>query len=122
MCTPYQANFATKKKFTDNGQLLGDSELGNSIKRPDRAGDYRYFVYVYPIYKYVGKYSNGTKGYSETYYIQVFDMKKKKAYKPIKAASKQPEKKMSFSRTSPPKKHSGEAKKSKVYKAIKKLG
>ena len=122
MCTPYQANFATKKKFTDNGQLLGDSELGNSIKRPDRAGDYRYFVYVYPIYKYVGKYSNGTKGYSETYYIQVFDMKKKKAYKPIKAASKQPEKKMSFSRTSPPKKHSGEVKKSKVYKAIKKLG
>ena len=89
---------------------------------PQRAGDYRYFIYVYPTYNLVGTYSNGTKGYTETYYIQVFDMNKKIAYKPIKAASKRPEQKMSFSKVSPPRKHSGTVKESKVYKAIKKLG
>ena len=95
--------------------------MGNSIEKPERAGDYRYFVYVYPIYKKVGRYDKGTKAYSETYYMQVFDMKKKVKYKPIKIATAQPEKKISLG-SEIPDKHSGSVKEKKIYKAIKKLG
>ena len=116
----YNGNYATKKKFHKNGRLLTSSDLGNSIKRPERAGDYRYFVYVYPVYNRVGKYDRGTKAYSETYYMQVFDMNKKVKSKPIKIATKQPEKKISVG-SNIPDKHSGTVKESKIFKAIKKL-
>lgn len=116
----YNGNYATKKKFHKNGRLLTSSDLGNSIKRPERAGDYRYFVYVYPVYNKVGRYDKGTKAYSETYYMQVFDMNKKRKSKPIKIATKQPEKKISVG-SNIPDKHSGTVKESKIFKAIKKL-
>ena len=118
--SPYVANFATKKKYYDNGSIQTKKDLGGSIRTPERAGDYRYFVYVYPVYKYYGKYDKGTKAYSETYYIQVSDMKKKVTYKPIKVATAKPEKKISYS-GSIPKKHSGTVKEKKIEKAIKKL-
>ena len=119
--TPYEANFSTKKKYYDNGSIMTSKELDNKIKQPQRAGDYRYFVYVYPVYKYYGKYDKGTKAYTETYYIQVTDLKKKVTYKPVKVATAKPEKKVSYSGTVP-KKHSGTVKSSKIDKAIKKLG
>lgn len=118
--SPYEANYSTKKKYYDNGSIQTKKDLGNSIKTPERADDYRYFVYVYPVYKYYGKYDKGTKAYTETYYIQVSDMKKKRTYKPIKVATAKPEKKITYS-GSIPKKHSGTVKESKIYKAIKKL-
>ena len=118
--TPYEANFSTKKKYYDNGSIMTSKELDNKIKQPQRAGDYRYFVYVYPVYKYYGKYDKGTKAYTETYYIQVTDLKKKVTYKPVKVATAKPEKKVSYSGTVP-KKHSGTVKSSKIDKAIKRL-
>ena len=88
---------------------------------PERVHDYKYFVYVYPTYKYFGKYDKGTKAYTETYWVQVFDMQNKIAYKPVKAGSKRPENKIRYSGAAPAK-HAGSVSKKKIYKAIKKLG
>lgn len=121
LATPDTTMYRKKRVYHSSGRILDEDELGKSIKMPERTRDYKYFVYVYPTYKYYGKYDKGTKAYTETYYIQVSDMKKKVTYKPIKVASAKPEKKITYS-GSVPEKHSGSVKVKKIYKAIKKLG
>lgn len=118
---PDSTMYKKKRVYHYSGSVLGTTELGNSIKMPERANDFKYFVYAYPTYKYYGKYNKGTKAYTETYWVQVFDMDKKIAYKPVKIGSKKPEQKFTYSGT-PPAKHAGSVSLQKVYKAIKKLG
>ena len=118
---PDSTMYKKKRIYHSNGSVLGTTELGDSIKLPERTHDYKYFVYAYPTYKYFGKYNSGTKAYTETYWVQVFDMDKKIAYKPQKVGSKNPEQKIRYSGT-PPVKHAGSVSLNKIYKAIKKLG
>ena len=119
--TPDSTMYKKKRVYHDSGNVLDEDELGKSIKMPEKAHDYKYFVYAYPTYKYFGKYDKGTKAYTETYWVQVFDLQKKIAYKPLKIASQKPENKISYSGT-PPVKHAGTVSKKKIYKFIKKLG
>ena len=90
MSKPFTTDYKSKRAFCETGDFLTSKELGNKFKFPERAGDYELFVYVYPTYKKVGSYDKGTKAYSETYYVQVFDLQKKIASKPLKIATAQP--------------------------------
>lgn len=119
MATPDTTMYRKKRVYHSNGKILGRSELGNKIKLPEHTHDYKYFVYVYPTYKYYGKYNMGTKAYTETYWVQVFDLDKKIAYKSLKIASKKPEQKIRVSGI--PAKHAGSVNVKKIYKFIKKL-
>lgn len=119
MGTPDITMYTKKRIYHSNGKLLGSTELGNKFKLPERVNDYRYFVYAYPTYKYYGKYNMGTKAYTETYWVQVFDLDKKIAYKPLKVASKKPPLKIRVHGI--PAKYAGSVSKNKIYKFIKKL-
>ena len=118
---PGSEMFKSKRVYHYNGKILDSDILGNSIQMPQRANDYKYFVYVYPTYKYYGKYNTGTKAYTETYWVQVFDMKNKIAYKSLKIGSKKPEQRFSYVGSSP-KKHAGSVSSIKINKFIKSLG
>lgn len=111
--------YKKKRVYHSNGRVLGVRDLGYKFKLPERAHDYRYFVYAYPTYKYYGKYDKGTKAYTETYWVQVFDLKNKVAYKPLKVGSKKPEQKIRVSGI--PAKHAGSVNVRKIYRFIKKL-
>ena len=119
-CDSGASEFKKKRVFHHTGRVLDEDDLGKSFKLPERACDYRYFVYAYPTYKYYGKYDKGTKAYTETFWVQVFDMNKKIAYKPIKVGSQKPEQKFGYSGAVPDK-HAGTVSSKKIIKKIKQL-
>ena len=113
-------DFRKKRAYHSTGRVVDEDDLGTSFKLPERAGDYKYFVYAYPTYKYYGKYDKGTKAYTETFWVQVFDLDNKIAYKPIKVGSQKPEQKFGYSGKAPDK-HSGTVSIKKIFKVIKNL-
>ena len=113
-------DFRKKRVYHSTGRVVDEDDLGTSFKLPERAGDYKYFVYAYPTYKYYGKYDKGTKAYTETFWVQVFDLDNKIAYKPIKVGSQKPEQKFGYSGKVPDK-HSGTVSIKKIFKVIKNL-
>lgn len=119
LAQPGESNFAKKKVYHSEGRVLDSSDLGNKFKLPEKANDYKYFVYVYPTFKYYGKYDRGTKAYTKTYWAQVFDLDKKIAYKPQKIGSKKPEQTIRVSGI--PDKYAPTFGIKKIYKFIKNL-
>ncbi len=120
MAKPDTTMYKKKRVYHSSGNVLDETQLGNKYKMPERANDYEYFVYIYPTYKYFGKYNKGTKAYTETYWVEVFDMDHKIAYKKLKIGSKRPENQLRYSGT-PPVKHAGTVPDAKVYKYIKNI-
>lgn len=119
---PYQYSendWADKREYNSDGKLLL-SELDGKIPVPELAGDYDTFIYGYPTFSKVGTYTSGTKAYSQTYHVQVFDREKKIAYDAQTVDTEQPENKFSYSGTAPDK-HSGVVSEDKIIKFIKKL-
>lgn len=113
MAKPDSSMYKKKRVYHYSGSVLTEDELGKAIKQPERSHDYKYFVYAYPTYKYYGKYNKGTKAYTQTYWVQVFDLDKKIAYKAIKVGSQKPEQTFRYSGSAPAK-HSGTLSYSKV--------
>ena len=120
LAQPGESNYKKKRVYHSAGRVLDSSDLGNKFKLPEKANDYKYFVYVYPTFKYYGKYDRGTKAYTQTYWVQVFDLDKKVAYKPLKIGSKKPEQTIRVSGI--PDKYAPTVGIKKIYKFIKKLG
>ena len=121
MAEPDSTVWSSHRRYYDSGSILGPTELGTKVKTPARSRDYDTFIYAYPVYNYKGLYTSGTKGYSETYMVQVFDLKKKVAYKAQTVATKQPPQSFRYPKGSPPAKKSGEVSNKKVYRFIKNI-
>ena len=119
LAQPGESNYKKKRIYHSEGRVLDSSDIGYKVKLPEKAHDYRYFVYVYPTYKYYGKYNKGTKAYTITYWAQVFDLNKKVAYKPSKIGSKNPEQTIRVSGI--PDKYAPSISIRKIYRSIKKL-
>ena len=119
MAEPPTSEWSSSRRYSDSGRLLDSDELGTRVKTPAKAGDYQTFIYAYPVYTYKANYTSGTKGYTETYKVQVFDLKKKRAYESQTVASKDPPYSFRYPKGSPPDKKSGEVSDKKVYKFIK---
>ena len=119
---PYQYSendWADKREYNSDGKLLL-TEIADDIPVPELAGDYDTFIYGYPTFTKVGTYTSGTKAYSQTYHVQVFDRKKKIAYEAQTVGTEQPENKFSYSGSAPDK-HSGIVPEKKIISFIKKL-
>ncbi|MBQ1352913.1 MAG: hypothetical protein IIY39_03005 [Firmicutes bacterium] len=121
MAEPDSEDWTGHRRYYDNGSLLDNDELSTKVKTPRRAGDYQTFIYAYPIYSYKGLYTSGTKGYAETYKVQVFDLKKKRAYESQTVDTVQPPQSFRYPKGSPPAKKCGDVSNSKVYKFIKNI-
>ncbi len=121
MAEPDSQDWSGHRKYSDTGSILDSDELGTKVKTPRRAGDYQTFIYAYPVYSYKGLYTSGTKGYAETYKVQVFDLKKKRAYESQTVATVQPPQSFRYPKGSPPAKKCGDVSNSKVYKFIKNI-
>jgi hypothetical protein len=118
----YRKGWSSSKKFYSGGRVLLQSQINDSsIKVPSKPGDYDTFVYVYPTFTYKGKYSSGTKAYSQTLYVQVFDMKNKIRYSPVKVGTEAPPQKMTYIKGYAPDKYSGRVSLTKVYSYLKGL-
>lgn len=121
MATPDITDYSGKKKYHSQGKILSSKDIGGKIETPQRHKDYKTFIYIYPTYKRAGVYSKGTKAYSETYHVQIFDLEKKVASKPKTIATAKPPKKFYYYGPTPPAKHSGSVSDKKIFKFIRKL-
>ena len=118
---PADENWSSKKKFSSIGtvQLTEPEEKG--IKVPATVGDYTTFVYIYPTYTRTGVYTSGTKAYSQTLHVQVFDMVDKAAYTAEEVGTEPAPQSFSYFAGSVPDKHSGEVDIKKAYDYLSKL-
>ena len=121
LADPDMDDWSDKKVFTTSGdvQITGPAKKG--IKVPEAAGDYQTFVYIYPTYKRAGVYTSGTKAYSQTLHVQVYDMVDKVAYGAESVGTEGPPQSFSYFAGSVPDKHSGEVNIEKAYDYLAKL-
>ena len=119
---PLEDDWSTSRKYSYNGEVVLKGLQKRGIKKPSSIGDYQTFVYIYPTYTKTGNYDNGVTGaYSQTLNVQVFNMKKKVAYKASSVGTAPAPQRFSYFAGSVPKKHSGEVKRSKALKYLKGL-
>jgi len=118
---PDQEDWSTKRVFSSTGEVLITEPAKDGIKVPTKFGDYKTFVYVYPTYVKTGTYTSGTKAYSQTMNVQVFDLKDKVAYKSVSIKTVDPPQSFSYYAGSVPDKHSGEVDIEEVYNYLKSL-
>jgi len=118
---PGMDDWSDKKVYSGIGkvQILEPQKKG--IKVPAAAGDYQTFVYIYPTYSRTGVYTNGTKAYSQTLHVQVFDMQDKVAYDAETVGTEAAPQSFSYFAGSVPDKHSGEVDIKKAYEYLSKL-
>ena len=119
--TPSSEDWSEKKKYSSNGNVRITEAAKEGIKVPDAIGDYNTFVYIYPTYNRTGVYTSGTKAYSETLHVQVFDLQDNIAYEAKEVGSEPAPQSFSYYAGSVPDKHSGTVDRNKAYKYLKKL-
>ena len=118
---PDQDSWSDKKKFSPVGDVLISDPAKKGIAVPERVGDYETFVYIYPTYSRTGVYTSGTKAYSQTLNVQVFDMTNKVVYKSESVGTAAAPQSFSYYAGSVPDKHSGEVDIDKALNYLKKL-
>ena len=118
---PGMDDWGDKKVFSGIGnvQILEPQKEG--IKVPAASGDYQTFVYIYPTYSRTGVYTSGTKAYSQTLNVQVFNMTDKVAYGAESVGTEPAPQSFSYFAGSVPDKHSGEVDIKKAYEYLSKL-
>ena len=121
MASPDSSDWHSSRRYYENGEILGKDQLKNKVSLPERSRDYQTFIYAYPVYSYKAMYTSGTKGYTETYKVQVFDLKKKIKYKAQTVASEDPPQSFRYQKGYPPEKYGGSVDDEKVYKFIRKI-
>lgn len=107
--------WSSSKKFYSSGQVV---LTGLDIDIPTKLDDYDTFIYIYPTFTYAGKYNTGTKGYTQTLYVQVYDLEKKIKYKPVKVGSAKPPSTMHYIKGYMPKKYAGTVSSSYAFSYI----
>lgn len=118
---PSTDKWSEKKVFTTSGNVQLQAPAKKGIKVPEGAGDYKTFVYIYPTYNRTGVYTSGTKAYSQTLHVQVFDMENKKAYDAEDVGTEPAPQSFTYFAGSVPDKHSGEVSIDKAYEYLSKL-
>lgn len=118
---PLTGNWSEKKKFTDDGNILITEPSKKGINVPSAVNDFKTFVFVYPTYSRTGVYTNGTKAYSQTLHVQVYDMEEKVAYDSETVGTAAAPQSFSYFAGSVPDKYSGTVGMDKVYNYMKKL-
>ena len=118
---PPMDKWSDKKVFTTSGKVQITEPAKEGIKVPEAVGDYQTFVYIYPTYSRAGVYTSGTKAYSQTLHVQVFDMEDKVAYGAESVGTEGPPQSFSYYAGSVPDKHSGEVDINKAYEYLAKL-
>lgn len=118
---PPMDKWSEKKVFTTAGKVQLQEPAKEGIKVPEAVGDYKTFVYIYPTYSRTGVYTSGTKAYSQTLHVQVFDMENKTAYEAESVGTEAAPQSFSYFVGSVPDKHSGEVSLDKAYKYLSKL-
>ncbi len=118
---PPMEKWSDKKVFTTAGKVQLQEPAKEGIKVPEAVGDYKTFVYIYPTYSRTGVYTSGTKAYSQTLHVQVFDMENKTAYEAESVGTEPAPQSFSYFVGSVPDKHSGEVSLDKAYKYLSKL-
>lgn len=118
---PPMDKWSDKKVFTTAGKVQLQEPAKEGIKVPEAVGDYKTFVYIYPTYSRTGVYTSGTKAYSQTLHVQVFDMENKTAYEAESVGTEAAPQSFSYFVGSVPDKHSGEVSLDKAYKYLSKL-
>ena len=118
---PSMEDWSEKKVYSGIGDVKILEPEKEGIKVPAAIGDYQTFVYIYPTYSRTGVYTSGTKAYSQTLHVQVFDMQNKVAYEAESVGTAAAPQSFSYFVGSVPDKHSGEVGLDKAYKYLKKL-
>lgn len=118
---PPMEKWSEKKVFTTAGTIQLQEPAKEGIKIPEAVGDYKTFVYIYPTYSRTGVYTSGTKAYSQTLNVQVFDMESKAAYKAESVGTEPAPQSFTYFAGSVPDKHSGEVSVSKAIDYLSKL-
>lgn len=118
---PGMDDWSDKKVYSTIGdvKILEPSKEG--IKVPASVGDYQTFVYIYPTYSRTGVYTSGTKAYSQTLHVQVYDMQDKVKYEAESVGTEPAPQSFSYFAGSVPDKHSGEVDLKKAYDYLSKL-
>ena len=118
---PDMDDWGDKKVYSGIGKVQILEPQKEGIKVPAAAGDYNTFVYIYPTYSRTGVYTSGTKAYSQTLHVQVYDMQEKVAYNAESVGTEPAPQSFSYFAGSVPDKHSGEVDIKKAYDYLSKL-
>ncbi|MGX8773527.1 MAG: hypothetical protein ACSW8G_00560 [Bacillota bacterium] len=112
---PAEEDWSDKKVYSSIGDVKILEPEKKGIKVPEAVGDFETFVYIYPTYKRTGVYTSGTKAYSQTLNVQVFNMTDKVAYSAESVGTEPAPQSFSYFAGSVPDKHSGEVNIEKAY-------
>lgn len=118
---PSESEWSGERKFTTSGNVRVADPAKKGIKVPMNMGDYDTFVYIYPTFTRTGVYTSGTKAYSQTLHVKVYNMKDKVAYEAKTVGTAAAPQSFSYFAGSVPDKHSGEVDIKKAYDYLKKL-
>ena len=118
---PSMDDWSDKKVYSTIGDVKIQEPSKEGIKVPASVGDYQTFVYIYPTYSRTGVYTSGTKAYSQTLHVQVYDMQDKVKYDAETVGTEPAPQSFSYFVGSVPDKHSGEVDLKKAYDYLSKL-
>lgn len=119
--TASEEGWSGERTFSSTGSAVITPLKNCGITLPNKIGDYDTFAYIYATYNQTGKYTSGTKAYTKSLYVQVFDMNKKIAYNSHSVGSASAPYQFQYVVGSAPDKYSGTVSVDKAYEYIKGL-
>lgn len=118
---PPHDSWKNTRAVCGSGKCMIYETKSAGLEIPKTVKDFQTFVLIYPTYKQTGHYTHGTKAYTKTLHVQVFDTARKIAYDPVTADTAAAPHSFTYYVGNMPDKHSGTTNTEKAFSYLKKL-